>query len=384
MKKKICILGSTGSIGKTTLQILSENKKDFEVVLLSGNSNVDLLISQAKKFKPIYIYYNNFYFKDKIQSFCKKNKINFIDNLKSINKIKFDITVSAISGIAGLIPTLDIIKYSKKILIANKESIICGWSFILKQLKKYNCKFIPIDSEHFSILNLIKNLNRNSIDKIYLTASGGPFFNKEINLNNVTINQAINHPVWNMGKKISVDSANLMNKILEIIEASLLFNFPIKKFSIAIHPKSLVHAIVQNNNGLSFLAYHEPDMKIPIFNSLYDELNNKKFFKNNFFYKNKKENKLLFFKPDFKKYPALQVLDIANKYGKNGIIMINVFNELLVNQFLSKKIFFSDIVRKLLLIMQSNRIKKYLKINKIKHINDVFKTYNFCKGILNW
>ena len=138
-----------------------------------------------------------------------------------------------------------------------------------------------------------------------------------------------------------------------------------------------------NNNGLSFFAYHEPDMKIPIFNSLYEELNNKKFFKNDFFCENKKENKLFFFKPDFKKYPSSQVLDIANKYGKIGFIMINVFNELLVNQFLNKKISFSDIVRKLLLIMRSNRIKKYLKINKIKHINDVFKTYIFCKGILN-
>ena len=197
--------------------------------------------------------------------------------------IKFDITVSAISGIAGLIPTLDIIKYSKKILIANKESIICGWSFILKELRRYNCKFIPIDSEHFSIFNLIKDINRNTIDKIYLTASGGPFFNKKINFNKVTINQAIHHPVWKMGKKISVDSANLMNKILEIIEASLLFDLPLNKFSIIIHPKSLVHAIVQNNNGLSFFAYHKPDMKIPIFNSLYEELNNKKFFKNDFF-----------------------------------------------------------------------------------------------------
>ena len=196
MKKKICILGSTGSIGKTTLKILSENKKDFEVVLLSGNNNINLLISQAKKFRPIYIYCNNFYFKDKIRNFCKKNKIYFLDDFKSLKKVKFDITVSAISGIAGLTPTLDIIKFSKKILIANKESIICGWKFILKELNKYDCKFIPIDSEHFAIFNLIENKNLNSIKSIYLTASGGPFYGKNINLSKVKPSQAIKHPNW--------------------------------------------------------------------------------------------------------------------------------------------------------------------------------------------
>ena len=142
MKKKICILGSTGSIGKTTLEIISKNKKDFNVVLLSGNNNVKLLISQAKKFKPKYIYSNNLHSKEKIKIYCKNNKINFIDDLSLLKKVKFDITVAAISGIAGLIPTINIIKFSKKILIANKESIICGWKFILKQLK--NGSFIVI------------------------------------------------------------------------------------------------------------------------------------------------------------------------------------------------------------------------------------------------
>ena len=155
MKKKICILGSTGSIGKTTLEIISKNKKDFDVVLLSGNNNVKLLITQAKKFKPKYIYSNNFYFKEKLRIFCKDNNINLIDDLILLKKIKFDITVAAISGIAGLIPTINIIKFSKKVLIANKESIICGWKFILKELKKYNCHFTPIDSEHFSIHKLM-------------------------------------------------------------------------------------------------------------------------------------------------------------------------------------------------------------------------------------
>ena len=166
MKKKICILGSTGSIGKSTLEIISKNKNDFNVILLSGNKNFKLLISQAKKFNPKYIYSNNFYLIKKIKYFCNKNKIIIISDLNTLKKVKFDITIAAISGIAGLLPTLNIIKYSKKILIANKESIICGWKFINKELKKNNCSFVPIDSEHFSILNLIENKSINSI-KIY-------------------------------------------------------------------------------------------------------------------------------------------------------------------------------------------------------------------------
>jgi len=380
MKKKICILGSTGSIGQATLQIISKNKKDFDVVLLSGNSNIKLLISQAKKFKPKYIYYNNSYYKEKIKFFCKTNNIIFIDDLGLLTTIKFDITVAAISGIAGLIPTLNIIKFSKKILIANKESIICGWKFILKELKKYHCKFTPIDSEHFSIFNLIENKNINSIKFIYLTASGGPFFGKKVNLNKVTPSQAIRHPNWKMGKKISIDSANLMNKVLEVIEASLIFNMPISKFKIIIHPQSLVHAIIEFKNGLSSMLYHYHDMKIPITNSLY----------NNFFNFKKTNdiclslNKLTFNDPDIKKNPSLKILKFKNLLNENGFILINALNEILVQRFLENKITFADIINKLLAILNSNLVKNYLKNHQIRHINDVFKVYNFSRSLINW
>jgi len=297
MKKKICILGSTGSIGKTTLKIISKNKKDFDVVLLSGNNNIKLLITQAKKFKPKYIYSNNFYFKEKLKFFCKNNNIYLIDDFNLLKKVKFDITVAAISGIAGLIPTINIIKFSKKILIANKESIICGWKFILKQLKKCNCHFTPIDSEHFSILNLIENKNVNSIKYIYLTASGGPFFGMKVDLNKVTPSQAARHPNWKMGKKISIDSANLMNKVLEVIEASLIFNLPINKFKIIIHPQSLIHGIVEFKNGLSSMLYHYNNMQIPIGNSLYNNFYNYKFSNQKFL----SQDKLTFYDTNFKK-----------------------------------------------------------------------------------
>jgi 1-deoxy-D-xylulose-5-phosphate reductoisomerase len=379
MKKKICILGSTGSIGKTTLEIISRNKKDFDVVLLSGNNNVKLLISQAKKFKPKYIYSNNFYFKDNLKFFCKNHNIHLIDDLNLIKKVKFDITVAAISGIAGLIPTINIIKFSKRILIANKESIICGWKFILKDLKKYHCKFIPIDSEHFSIRNLIENKSINTIKHIYLTASGGPFFGKKVDLNKVTPAQAARHPNWKMGKKISIDSANLMNKVLEVIEASLIFNLPINKFKVIVHPQSLIHAIVEFKNGLSTMLYHYNDMKIPITNSLY----------NNFYIHKNIDLKFLFEKDltfnnvNFSKTPSLKILQLKNILNEIGFILINALNEILVQKFIENKITFSDIISKLLAILNSNIVKNYLKNHQIRHINDVFKVYNFSRSLVN-
>jgi 1-deoxy-D-xylulose-5-phosphate reductoisomerase len=379
MKKKICILGSTGSIGKTTLEIISKNKKEFDVVLLSGNNNVKLLITQAKKFKPLYIYSNNFYFQEKLRIFCNDNKIILINDLLLLKKIKFDITVAAISGIAGLIPTINIIKFSKKILIANKESIICGWKFILKELKKYNCHFTPIDSEHFSIHNLIKNQNINTIKDIYLTASGGPFFEKNVNLNKVTPAQAAKHPNWKMGKKISIDSANLMNKVLEVIEASLIFNLPINKFKIIIHPQSLIHAVIEFKNGLSSMLYHYNDMKIPIANSLYNNFYNHK--NNDFEFLS--QNQLTFIKANSKRNPSLKILKFKNILNQKGFILINAINETLVQKFLENKITFGDITIKLLAILNSKIVKNYLKNNQIRHINDVFKVYNFSRSIAN-
>ena len=379
MRKKICILGSTGSIGVSTLEIISKDKKIFDVILLSGNSNFKLLISQALKFKPKYIYSNNFFLTKKIKYFCKKNKIIIISDLNKLKKIKFDITISAISGIAGLLPTLNIIKLSKKILIANKESIICGWKFINKELKKYNCSFTPIDSEHFSISNLIQNKNKNLIKNIYLTASGGPFFNKKLNLNKVTPTQAVKHPNWKMGKKISVDSANLMNKILEIIEASLIFNLPLNKFKIIIHPQSLIHAIIEFRNGLSSMLYHNNDMKIPIANSLYDNFYINKETINKFCF----EKKLSFFAPDIKKFSSIKILGLNKILNETGFILINVLNEILVERFLNNKIHFTDIVYKLRVILNSNLVRNYLKNNRIRHINDVFKAYNFARSLIN-
>jgi len=233
MKKKIAILGSTGSIGKTTIEILKKNKNKYKIVLLTGNNNINELIKQANFFNV-----KNLIVTDKkkfnlIKKRLINKKINIFNDFNSFNKIfksKIDYTMSSISGLEGLKPTLDIIKFTKKIAIANKESIICGWNLINKKLVKYKTTFIPVDSEHFSIWSLINNSNNNTIDEIVITASGGPFLKMPVkNLKNVTISQALKHPNWTMGKKISIDSATMMNKVFEVIEAQKIFNIPIKK-----------------------------------------------------------------------------------------------------------------------------------------------------------
>jgi len=236
MKKKIIILGSTGSIGKTLINILKKDKKNFEIALLTVDKNIKELLKQVKIFNVKNIIVTNKKQYLTVKNNLKNKKINIYNNFSSITKIlkkkNIDYTMNAISELNGLNPTLKIIKFTKNIAIANKEAIICGWPLIKNELKKNKTEFIPIDSEHFSIWSLIGNLKANSCEKVYLTASGGPFKNTPVeNFKNIKVNQAIKHPTWKMGKKISIDSATLVNKLFEVIEAQRLFNIDIDKIS---------------------------------------------------------------------------------------------------------------------------------------------------------
>ena len=309
MKKKIVILGSTGSIGKTTFDIIKKNKKDFEIILLTTNKNTNKILQQAKQLKVKNILISSEAHYLKLKKRLKKSKIkvhNNLDNLQSIINKKVDYTMCAISGLSGLKPTIEAIKFSKKVAIANKESIICGWNLIEKQLKKNNTKFIPIDSEHFSIYSLINKENNSNIEKIIITASGGPFLNLPLKkFKKIKPKNALKHPNWSMGKKISIDSATLMNKVFEVIEAQRIFNIDLNKFQILIHPKSYLHAIIKFNNGLTKLLIHDTSMKIPIFNSLYSK-NEKKLFskKININYL----NNLNLLKVNKKKFPSVNII----------------------------------------------------------------------------
>ena len=278
MKKKIVILGSTGSIGVNTLKVIGNNKKDFEIVLLSTNKNVKKIIHQAKEFKVKNIIINDSIEFKKAQKKYKKFKIKFFNKFDSIRKIlgkkKIHYSMISVSGLDGLKPSIILCKYSNNLAIVNKESIICGWNLIKNALKKNKCNFIPIDSEHYSIYSLLKGHQSNEIEKIYITASGGPFINiSKKKFDNIKLKDALSHPNWKNGKKITIDSSTLMNKVFEVIEARNIFNIDYKKIFILTHPKSYVHAIVKFNNASKILL-HEPDMKIPIYNSL--NMKNKK------------------------------------------------------------------------------------------------------------
>ena len=374
MKKKIAILGSTGSIGCTTLEIIKKNKNSFQVELLSTNKNIKKIIDQSIYFKVknIIIYdKKKFLYLTKQKNLKKINIYNNVSDYLKYNKKKLDYVMSAITGLQGLRPTLDIIKFTKKIAIANKESIICGWSLIKRELKKHGTKFSPVDSEHFSILELIKNEDKNNIKNIFLTASGGPFLKTKIkNLKKITPKKAIDHPTWKMGKKISVDSATLINKVFELIEAQKIFDFDIKKIKIIIQPTSYVHSIIEFNNGITKFLSHPTSMLIPIYNSLFDKKNDSYRFEKLDF---SKLNNLNFIKIDKNKFPIEQIIkQIPNTDSLFETILISA-NDKLVDLFLKKKISFNEIYIILNKILKLSEFKKYKKIKpkKLKQILDL-------------
>jgi len=364
MKKKIVILGSTGSIGKTLINILKKDKKNFEIVLLTVNKNIKELLKQVKIFNVKNIIVTNKKQYLTVKNNLKNKKININNNFSSIAKIlkkkNIDYTMNAISGLDGLNPTLKIIKFTKNIAIANKEAIICGWPLIKNELKKNKTEFIPIDSEHFSIWTLINKARNQDIEKIFITASGGPFHNYPLNkFQSITPKIALKHPNWKMGKKITIDSATLMNKVFEVIEAKKIFNFDYKKLNILVHPKSYVHAIVKFTNGLTKILIHDTNMTIPIFNSLYPNFQKKI---------ESKDldlsiiNNLDFKKTNIKKFPVLKILNnLPNNHSLFETVIVSV-NDKLVHMFLQNKIKFLDISKIMLKIINNKEFTKYKKI----------------------
>ena len=371
MKKKIAILGSTGSIGKSTLEVIKKNKKDFNIVLLSANNNYRDLINQAKYFDAENVIIKNEKFYEKVKNSLKKNKTKVYYGNISLDKVvkkKLDYTMSSIIGIAGLQPTLDSIKLSKVVALANKESIICGWDILLKYIKKYKTTILPVDSEHFSIRELTKEVKDEDVEEIIITASGGPFLSKPKNMfHKITPNEAVRHPNWRMGKKISVDSSNLMNKVFEVIEAYKLFNFDKNKYKIIIHPQSYVHSIIRFKNGLVKMIMHNTDMKIPISNTLYP---NKNKFLNIGKINTKILNQLTFYKVDLKKFPSIQLINKCLNLGYLAPTIVNASNEVLVKLFLAKKIGFLEIVGTINKIIKDKDFKKYAR-RKPKTVNDI-------------
>ena len=381
MKKKIAILGSTGSIGKTLIEIIKKDKKNFDVILLTADKNYKEILKQAKilKVKNLIITNKKAYLN---LSQNKLRNIKIFNNYDCFNKIfkkKVDYVMSSISGINGLIPTIKIIKFTKKIAIANKESIICGWHLIKKDLKKFKTSFIPVDSEHFSVFYSLKGNKISNIKKIYLTASGGPLINTpKRKFKSIKISEAIKHPNWKMGKKISIDSATMMNKVFEIMEAKKIFDLNYGSLDILVHPSSYVHAIVKFNDGMVKIIAHDTNMKIPIFNSLHnsqkkiktDELNIKKL------------NFLDLKKVDVDKFPSIKIIKQLKNNESSLETLIVLANDILVDLFLLKKIYFTDIVGFLQKLINMKKFNNY-RLKKIKNINSIILLNNQIRTTIN-
>ncbi len=375
MKKKIAILGSTGSIGKTLINLIKEDKKSFEVILLTAEKNHNELLKQAilLNVKNLIITNKNSF--NILKKKLNKKKIKIYNDLSCVNKIfkkKIDYTMSSIMGLNGLKPTLNMIRYSKKIAVANKEAIICGWTFIKQALIKNKTEFIPVDSEHFSIWSLLKDNENKAIDKVYITASGGPFLNWPLKkIKNASPKKALKHPNWSMGKKISIDSATMMNKVFEVIETQKIFNLPKSKIKILIHKKSYVHAIIQFNNGLKKILAHDTNMLIPIFNTIYDK--DKKILNN----KNldiKSLNDLDFKLVNLKKFPLIKILKLIPEKNSLFETVLVSANDELVHLYLKNKIKYNDIQKKLMTFIKTKEIlsyrnKKPNNINQIEQLN---------------
>ena len=383
MKKKIAILGSTGSIGKNLINILKKKPDLFEIKLLSTNKNYKEILSQLKTLNV-----KNVIIKDK-ESFkkflkIKPKKVKAYNDFKCFRKIfkkKVDCTMSAISGLAGLEPTLKIIEYTNHIAIANKEALICGWNLIKHKLNFHNVTFVPVDSEHFSIWYAINSLdNYDLIDKIYLTASGGPFVNfSKKKLNNVSVSDALKHPNWSMGDKISIDSATMINKVFELIEARNIFNLSLKKFSIIIHPDSYIHSLLKFQNGMIKIIAHDTTMKIPILNSMklnnLIKLNSKKI-------NLQKLNNLNLQKVNYSKFPIDKILNlIKNKTSLFDTILVTT-NDKLVELFLSNKVKFTHIHKYLLDIINLKKFKIYKKLEP-KTLSDIINVNNLVNNYID-
>ena len=342
MKKGVAILGSTGSIGVQALGVISEQDELFRVEVLTANENCDLLINQAKRHKPNSVVIVNEKKYQKVFSELNPLNIKVYAGSESLNQIvdsdEIDIVLTALVGYSGLLPTINAIKNRKKIALANKETLVVAGGLIKNLCEKNSTEIIPVDSEHSAIFQCLAGEEPNPIEKIFLTASGGPFRGKKLDdLKNITKKQALKHPNWSMGAKITIDSATLMNKGLEVIEAKWLFDLSKEQIEVVVHPQSIIHSAVQLQDGSIKAQLGLPDMKLPIQYALgFPKRLSNRFERFSFFdYPN-----LTFEKPDLETFKNLALAYKAMEKGGNSPCILNAANEIAVSAFLNDKIGF--------------------------------------------
>ncbi|MBU0476016.1 MAG: 1-deoxy-D-xylulose-5-phosphate reductoisomerase [Bacteroidetes bacterium] len=343
-KKKVFILGSTGSIGVSALDVIRLHKNSFEVVGLTANRNIDLLLKQIHEFNPKYVVVKEEYFANLIKNNLP-NGIILLDSdlglITATRDAEYDILLSALVGFAGLQPTIEGIKKGKRIALANKETLVVAGELITKLARHYNSELIPVDSEHSAIFQCLVGEKDKEIEKLILTASGGPFFSKsKTELENVTVAEALNHPNWNMGSKVTIDSATMMNKGLEMIEAHWLFNLPASKIDVIIHPQSIIHSMVEFIDGSIKAQLSQPDMRLPIQYALTYPNRMANAFTNT---KLTEIKSLTFHKPDFTKFECLQLAFDVLERGGTAPAILNAANEIAVERFLKNEISFTAI-----------------------------------------
>ncbi|WP_343339043.1 1-deoxy-D-xylulose 5-phosphate reductoisomerase [Terrisporobacter petrolearius] len=344
--KRITILGSTGSIGTQTLDVVRKNKDKFEVVAISANSSVDLLLEQILEFNPKYVAVYNEESANKLKNMIPNNiDIEVLSSMEGLVKIcqlkEVDIVLTAVVGMIGLVPTMAAIKAKKTIALANKETLVTAGEIVMEEAKKNNVDILPVDSEHSAIFQCLNGERKKDVEKIILTASGGPFRGKsKEELINVTKNQALKHPNWDMGRKISIDSSTLMNKGLEVIEAKWLFDVDVEDIDIVVHPQSIIHSMVSFKDSSVMAQLGCPDMRLPIEYALtYPGRSETDFERLDL----AKIATLTFEKPDMETFPCLQLAFRVLKLGGTYPTVLNAANEVLVNEFLDDKIGFYDI-----------------------------------------
>lgn len=342
--KKVLILGSTGSIGVNALNVIRKFPDRFSVAGLTVNSNISTLSEQIEEFNPEFVVVND---QSKAKELAKtlNRKIEIISSenglVEAAKKYDYDILIGAIVGFAGLAPTLEAIKRGKRIALANKETLVVAGEIVTRLVAENSAEIIPVDSEHSAIYQCLVGENLNEVEKLILTASGGPFLNKEKSFfDNATVNEALNHPNWKMGSKITIDSATMMNKGLEVIEAHWLFGLPVDKISVVIHPQSIIHSMVQFVDGSIKAQLGLPDMKLPIQYALtFPERLSNDFERTNL----PLINNLTFFEPDFNKFECLKLAYQALNIGGTSPCILNAANEVAVEKFLNGNIRFSEI-----------------------------------------
>ena len=363
--KNIAVLGATGSIGRNTLEIVKSFPDKFKVIAISGKANISLLEKQINQFHPKFVVVMDEKTRNQLRHSVsdKKIKIEYgCENLIKISTLdEVDIVVSAITGITGLMPTLEAIKKGKHIAIAAKELLVAAGEIMLKEVKKHKVKFVPVDSEHNAIFQCLEGRDKKDIKRIILTASGGPFY-KEKNLHDISPERALAHPVWKMGEKISIDSATLMNKGLEVIEAHWLFGIDISKIDIIIHPECIVHSMVEFIDGSILALLGIPDMKMPIQYALtYPERMSTQLEPLEL----TKISRLHFLVPDFDKFPCLKLAYEAGTIGGTMPAVLNGANDIAVNLFLKKKTKFLNIPKIIEKVMNKHDVIQNPHINHI-------------------